>query len=176
MNRKWLHGCVLLVAMVIVGYVAAWDSVRAEEKDAPVFSTWNGHLADADTCATAWLLKRFAAPNARFEFAPVGEMALPGTPFGVPQAELRVQRGKTTFEAALDRYDLESAPLLLMARIIRDIELNKWGEKVTEESKGLEAMLRGAVLRAEDDDEKILEMGSVLFDCLYADLKERTVR
>ncbi|MCF6285617.1 MAG: chromate resistance protein, partial [Candidatus Hydrogenedentes bacterium] len=128
MNRNRLQGIILLVAMAVVLCVVVRDSVRAEEKDAPVFSTWNGHLADADTCATAWLIKRFAAPDARFEFVPVGEMALPGTPFGVPQAELRVQRGKTTFEAALDQYELKSAPLLLMARIIRDIELNKWGE------------------------------------------------
>ena len=176
MNRNWPLGALLFVAVTALVYAVGCDPVRAEENAAPVFSTWNGHLADADTCATAWLIKRFAAPNARFEFAPVGEMNMPGTPFGVPQAELRVMRGKTTFETALGQYGLNSEPLLLMARIIRDIELNKWGEKVTEEAKGLEALLRGAALRAKDDNEKILELGSVLFDCLYADLKERTDR
>lgn len=177
MKRNWRWATALLLATILVAFALGQAADGQAENEAPLFSTWEGHLADADTCATAWLIKRFAVPNARFAFAPVGEMNLPGTPFDVPQADLRVAPGKTTFEATLEQYKLNDAPLLSMARIVRDIELNKWGEKATEESRGLESLLRGAALCAgEGGDQKLLELGSVLFDCLYADLRERSVK
>lgn len=139
-----------------------------------IYSTWRDNIACIDTCGVAWLIGRYVDPQAEFHFYEPGTMKMEGIPFCVPQAELQVTARTTAFEAAIQKYGLKDPALDLMARIIRDIDLNKWGEKVTPEAKGIEAVFRGMAIVAKNDDEKMMEQGFMLFDALYADLKART--
>lgn len=138
-----------------------------------VFSTWRGSLACADTSAVAWLIRRFVDRDAEFRFYERDALDMEGTLFSVPEAELQVSPRGTTFEAVMKKYGLDDPALALMARIIRDIDINKWGDKATQEAKGLEALFRGNTIVSNGDDYDQLENGFVILDCLYADLRAR---
>lgn len=152
------------------------NSFNTDKKDGfhVTYSSWIGSTVCIDTCSVAWLVKRYVESDVVFHFYESGTMEMEGTLFCVPQAELQVTASTTAFEAAIQKYGLKDPALDLMARIIRDIDLNKWGEKVTPEAKGIEAVFRGMAIIAKDDDEKMMEQGFMLFDALYADLKART--
>jgi hypothetical protein len=152
------------------------DSAREEAAKAEpgqVYSTWRGSLACADTCASAWLMKRFVDKEAEFRFYERDAMDMEGVLFSVPQAELRVSVGRTTFEAVIEKYGLDDPALAQITRIIRDIDINRWSNKVTEEARGLESLLRGATVVSEGDDREMLDKALLIFDCLYADIKSR---
>ncbi len=143
-------------------------------KSGHVFSTWKGNVACVDSIGAAWLILRFVDEEAQFKFYERDSVDMEGTLFSVPQAELRVAKNLTTFDAVLSKYSLDAPELTRLATIVRDIDVNKWGDKATDEAKGLESMIRGAIKMADGDDEKIIEAGLVLFDCLYADMKSQT--
>lgn len=139
---------------------------------APVFSLWAEELVCTDTLTAAWLIRRFVAPDAQFRLYPKGTLEMEGTPLGVPQAELRLDRGKTCTEAVVERLGIEDPTVPQLVEIIRDIELNKWAPKKTAEAAGLDAIVRGL----EGDPgaaEKQLELGFAVVGALFADLKNR---
>ncbi len=137
-----------------------------------LYTTWQGPM-EPDKAASVWLLRRYLDPRARFRFFPRGTRILEGTTFEVPFSRLERAPGKSLFETLLARLADPEPALLEMARILNDIEINLWGNRLTQEAAGVHLLARGLATGARDDDDSLAR--ALLFgDALYAGLKERT--
>jgi hypothetical protein len=119
-----------------------------------------------DRCASAWLVRRFVDPGARFVFVAKGDAPPDGaTPFDMPGVELGHRGRACTFETMLSHHGLGSdAALAGIAALVHDLDFR---ELKLPESPGLDAVLQGLVL-AEADDHRVLERAAIVFDALYA--------
>jgi hypothetical protein len=120
-----------------------------------------------DRIGSAWLIRRFIDPEARFKFVsgkgyrPVeGELR-----FDMFQAEFTHEGDKCTFEVLLDRVAAKDPALRAIAEIIHDIDLkdNKFGR---DESVGVRTLIDGIALTTADDLERIAR-GTEVFNSLY---------
>ena len=132
--------------------------------------TWQGVGVDRIGCA--WLLRRFVDPAAEFLFVLVGHRPLPAEaePFDVPGVALSHHEGHATFHALLRRYDLADPVLRRIARIVDEADTVQ--EAALEPAAaGLDLICRG-IRRTSRDDHQALERGAIVYDALYAELKE----
>lgn len=121
-----------------------------------------------DRIATAWAIRRFIDPKAKFAFARELEGIQRGIPFDYLKAEFGHQGEDSTFETFLKRFGLKDKALQEVAEIVHDADLKdtKFGR---DEAKGVDAVIKGlAAIIA--DDHALLERGFVIFDALYAGL------
>lgn len=123
-----------------------------------------------DRIASAWLIRRFIDPEARFKFTPAGSYA-PGpgeVRFDMYDGEYTHEGDRCTFETLLDRFDLSDSALHTIAEIVHDIDCKdeKFGRP---EAAGIELVLRGLV-GAEPDDQRRIERGSAVLDALLSQL------
>jgi hypothetical protein len=123
-----------------------------------------------DRIASAWLIRRFLDPKARFKFVgsktyqpKSGEVR-----FDMFEAEYTHEGDHCTFETLLERAELRDRALIAIAEIVHDIDCKdeKFGR---EEAAGVAALVRG-IARANPDDGARLERGAAAFDDLYASL------
>ena len=121
-----------------------------------------------DRMATAWAIRRFVDPQASFEFVSrsVDINEVEGITFDVRGAELGHSRGRCTFDAVLEKYELYSEALQQMAAIIRGADL-PLDEDAPPESPGVLAIFTGIRDSSQTDAER-LERGSSVCDALYA--------
>jgi hypothetical protein len=124
-----------------------------------------------DRIASAWLIRRFIDPKARFKFTgsksyrpKAGEVR-----FDMFEAEYTHEGDRCTFETLLDRAGLRDKALRAIGEIVHDIDCKdaKFGR---EEAPGVAALLRGLV-RAYPEDATRLVRGAAAFDDLYASLQ-----
>ena len=125
-----------------------------------------------DRIACPWLISGFIDPEAEIVFVPperVLETAaeLEGRSFDAPGAEFTHVDGKCTFEVLIDHYNLGSDPALTrLAAIVHaadisdDLDTDPLGP-------GLLAIGVGG-LEVENDDHRLLQKGSFVYDALYA--------
>lgn len=119
---------------------------------------------EVDRIASAWLIRRFLDPAARFRFLPVAA-ADDGIRFDMYEAEHTHEGDRCTFEVLLERFELAEPALAAVGEIVHDLDLRD--EKLARpETPGVERALRG-LLRAEPDDAARLEKGGALFESLY---------
>ena len=124
-----------------------------------------------DRIASAWLIRRFIDPKARFRF--VGSKTYQPKPgevrFDMFEAEYTHEGDRCTFETILERAALRDRALMAIGEIVHDIDCKdeKFGR---EEAPGVAALVRG-ITRAQPDDEGRLERGAAAFDDLYASLR-----
>jgi hypothetical protein len=120
-----------------------------------------------DRIGSAWLIRRFIDPEARFKFVSgkgyrpaEGELR-----FDMFQAEFTHEGDKCTFEVLLDRAATKDPALRAIAEIIHDIDLkdNKFGR---DESVGVRTLIDGIALTTADDSERIAR-GTEVFNSLY---------
>jgi hypothetical protein len=121
-----------------------------------------------DRIASAWLIRRFVDPEARFKFvAPSGyEPGKREIRFDMAHAEFTHEGDACTFEVLCERLRLREPGLRAIAEIIHDIDL-KDGKYGRPETDGVAAMIAGLAL-AQREDEDRLEHGGRLFDHLLA--------
>ena len=126
-----------------------------------------------DRVASAWLIRRFIDPRARFRFAagPDHRPRPREVRFDMFQAEFTHDGDLCTFEVLLQRFGVEDEGLRAMAEIVHDIDL-----KVTTygrpETVGVDHLVAGvAWLHAED--EARLTHGAAVFDALHAYLTRK---
>ena len=121
-----------------------------------------------DRIATAWAIRRFVDPAARFAFVPrtTDVDTIAGTPFDIRGAELSHHGARCTFEVLLERHRLTDPALRRVGLIVRGADLPT-EDAVPPESSGVRAVFDG--LRDADlsDDER-LRIGSAFCDALYA--------
>ena len=120
-----------------------------------------------DRIASAWLIRRFIDPKARFVFVPKGTEKTPrGTvPFDMYGTEFTHHGEDCTFETLMKAFDLKDTALQSIAEIVHDIDLkdNKYGRK---EAEGIERVIAG-LSRHLSNDNKLIEKGIEIFDALY---------
>ena len=120
-----------------------------------------------DRMASAWLIRRFIDPDARFKFVRVARY--PGAPgefrFDMVPAEFTHDGDMCTFEVLLERFDLHEAGLAAISEVVHDIDL-KDERFARSEAPGIEAVLGGIVNAVPDDDAR-LAAAFPLFDALY---------
>ena len=139
----------------------------------PRGSTWvtrpRPHI---DRIASAWLIKRFYDPEAKFEFADAADAARKGTPFDVLGAEFGHHGDDCTFETLVKRFGIKDRRVKVIAEIVHEADLHD-GKFTRQESLGLDLAIKG-LASATQDDHELLERGMALFDGFYAVLKQRT--
>ncbi len=120
-----------------------------------------------DRMASAWLIRRWVDPNARFKW--VTERHYRPMPdeirFDMYQAEFTHERDQCTFEVLAGKLNSKDAALSAIAEIIHDLDLKdqKFARK---ETAGVQQVLAGIVASQSSDDARI-ERAAYLFDDLY---------
>lgn len=127
-----------------------------------------------DRMASAWLIRRFVDPAARFSFAAdrssVPADALPFDMYGV---EFTHRGDNCTFETLCDVFSLHGAAVSRVGELVHDLDL-KDGKFGAAEGATVGAMIDGLQLTHADDD-ALLESGIAMFESLYRSF-ERSAR
>jgi hypothetical protein len=125
-----------------------------------------------DRVACPWLIRKFIDQDAQFIFVPPQEVAAVAerdgaTPFDVPGAELGHHHGRCTFEAVVERYQINDPAVLLLAKIVHgaDVQQDLYG---VPEAPGLKAVAEGFGSLGLRDDQAILDAEFIVYDALYA--------
>lgn len=123
-----------------------------------------------DRSASAWLIRQFIDPKARFGFAPEEEVSKNGVPFDMFRSGGFGHRGDDcTFETLQKDFRIRDARVKVIAEIIHDADLSdeKFGRK---EGLGIDEVLKGWARQGIPDAE-LLERGMQLMEGLYHGLK-----
>jgi hypothetical protein len=129
--------------------------------------------ARVDRIACAWLVHRFIDPTAEFLYVPAADVMRVAErenaiPFDVPNVELGHRGELCSFDAFLEKYELEDPALRSMAAIIRGADTNVLD--LTPESAGLHAIADGFHALQPSrfiNDHAMLRAESPLYDALY---------
>ena len=144
----------------------AKPTVSREEYRGRTWVTRSG--IKVDRMASAWLIRKFIDPRARFKYVPAkgyepqrGEVR-----FDMFEAEFTHEGDLCTFEVLLDKFGLADPALRAIAEIVHDVDVKdaKYGR---EEAPGVGQVVNGIAAAHSRDDER-LERGAALFDDLYA--------
>ncbi len=139
----------------------------------PPGSTWvtrpRPHI---DRIASAWLIKRFCDPTARFAFADAADAARKGIPFDILGAEFGHHGEDCTLETLVKRFGIKDRRVTLLAEIVHEADLHD-GKFTRQESTGVDLAIKGLAAATQDDHE-LLERGMAIFDGLYSVLKQKT--
>ena len=125
-----------------------------------------------DRVACPWLIRRFIDPDAVILYVPPEQVLTVAETegahsFDAPGARYDHRGGQCTFEVLIDEYHLSADPALArLARIVHAADIDS--ELDTDPAgPGLLAIGLGG-LDVEDDDHKLLERASFVYDALYA--------
>lgn len=121
-----------------------------------------------DRMASAWLVRRFVDPKARFRFVAASRIEpAPGeVRFDTFGGEFTHEGAKCTFEVLASRLRLRESGLRKLSEIVHDLDLkdDRFGHP---ETAGIAAAVEGIVASSATDAERI-ERGASLFDGLLA--------
>lgn len=131
-----------------------------------------------DRTACPWLIKKFVDPKAEFIFVPVEkieevvkkEKAIPYDALGV---ELGHRGDKCSFDAIIEKYKINDPAVLELAQIVRAADTEK--AEAAPEAAGLDAVMTGISIVAEDDHEAIAKASQV-YDAFYTNCKLKIIR
>jgi hypothetical protein len=120
-----------------------------------------------DRIASAWLIRRFIDPAARFKFvAPEGYQPRRGElRFDMFGGEHTHEGDRCTFETLLRRFRLRDAALRAIGEVVHDIDFKEAAFGRTE-ATGIERLLAG-IARKHAVDTTRLRRGAAVFDDLY---------
>jgi hypothetical protein len=126
-----------------------------------------------DRIASAWLIRRFIDPDARFKFvAGKGYRPEPGElRFDMFEAEFTHEGDKCTFEVLQERGAPKDGALRAIGEIVHDIDL-KDGKFGRTEVAGIKTLIEGISVASKDDAERI-ERGTEVFNNLYEFFKKK---
>jgi hypothetical protein len=127
-----------------------------------------------DRVASAWLIRRFIDPEARFRWlAKPSDCPKSALGFDFDGATFTHVGDRVTFETLMASFALDDDPALArLGTIVHALDVG--GEPVPE-AKGFEAVMGGARERLEDDDALLVEMSTVL-DSLYSHFSREAQR
>jgi hypothetical protein len=125
-----------------------------------------------DRIASAWLIRRFIDPQARFRFVARGYKPRPGElRFDMVGGEYTHVGEACTFQTLLHRFAISDRALAAVGEVVHDIDCKD--EKFARaETAGVFGMLRG-VADATDSDQERIERGSAVFENLYTFYRAR---
>ncbi len=153
--------------ILIIFFLLFYDNAISSNKH--LYSTWD--VIEVDTCASAWLIKRFVDKKAEFKFYPKGEIITEGVAFDTPDAEFRRYHNISTFESIIKKYKFKDPVLIKISQIIHDIEINFWRKSKDEESEAVYKTISD-IITNEKMKVKCFEKSFIIFDNLYERLKQ----
>jgi hypothetical protein len=121
-----------------------------------------------DRMASAWLIRRFIDPEARFKFVPakgyqplVGELR-----FDMFEAEYTHEGERCTFQTLQSRFGLRDRGVVAIGEIVHDIDCKDeaFGRP---ETAGVASLIQG-IVKSNADDAARLDRGAAVFEDLYA--------
>ena len=125
-----------------------------------------------DRFSSAWLIRRFIDPGARFVFAESPEKAPYAIPFDMyQQGGFRHEGDRCTFEVLQERFALTDHCVARIAEIVHDVDLkdDRFGSPHAPTIANLVEGLRASI----PGDDELLEQGIVLFEALYRSCQPR---
>jgi hypothetical protein len=126
-----------------------------------------------DRMASAWLIRRFIDPKARFKLVAGQDYApRPGeVRFDMFQAEFTHDGDLCTFEVLLRGFALEDTALASIGEIVHDIDLKdaRFGRA---EVAGLDRLIAGIALRHRRDEARLAQAAAA-FDALYESFRKK---
>ncbi len=152
--------------------VADERSQAPSSKDKPRAADYRGRIwvtrqnVHVDRIASAWLVKCFIDPEARFKFVPgQGYGAEPDeVTYDMFEADFTHIGDRCTFEVLLDAFNLRDPGLRVIAEIVHDIDI-KDGKFARPEAPGIAALV-AAIAVSRRDDEARIELGGTCFEAL----------
>lgn len=134
--------------------------------------TWE-HVG-VDRMACAWLIRKYIDPVAEFVFIARGaELPEDAEPFDIPGVVLSHHDGHCSFHACLKRYKLDEPVLGRIARMVDEADTVQ-EVSVEPAAPGLDLICEGLRLIS-PDDAAALAHGRVIYDALYAKLRESDI-
>lgn len=126
---------------------------------------------EIDRVGSAWLIRRFIDPQARFVFANKPEDHPDALPYDMVGVEFTHHRDDCTFETLVKRFGIDDPVLRRIAEMVHaaDIEDGKYART---ECIGIDRVLKGWG-RLGWSDETLLERGGECFDALYEFLRKQ---
>lgn len=123
-----------------------------------------------DRIACPWLIARFIDKTPEFLYVRASEVVSTAArtgaiPYDVPDVELTHMGELCSFDAFLDKYQLNDRALQQLAAIVRGADTSRL--ELTPQSAGLYAMSLGLSQNFSDDHE-MLQHGMIIYDALYA--------
>lgn len=121
-----------------------------------------------DRMASAWLIRRFIDPQARFAFVPDALKKPPADSvlFDMHGGDFTHHGDLCTFEVLVKSFALKQRPLKKIAELVHELDI-KDGRYKAPEASGVEELLTGIRKTAKNDAEA-LEKGMAVFEMLYA--------
>ena len=126
---------------------------------------------EIDRVGSAWLIRRFIDPLAKFVFAAAVPSNRETIPFDMVDVEFSHHGDCCTFETLIRRFGIEDKAVRKIGEMIHDADLEDEKFQRTE-CIGIDRVLKGWAKQAVPDDE-ILRRGLECFDALYAFLQRR---
>lgn len=171
-GREAAAGLISTVEDLLEGVEAAAPAARIAEP--PRGATWVTRAGVmVDRVASAWLVRRFIDPEARFKFVSgAGYRPSRGeVRFDMAGAEFTHEGEGCTFETLLARFGLTDAALRAIAEIVHDLDLGdeRYGRP---ETAGVGRMIFGMALHTAADHERVAQGGAML-DGLYQSFRRR---
>jgi len=121
-----------------------------------------------DRSASAWLIRRFIDPKARFAFTPEERVPPAAVPFDMFQGGFGHRGDNCTFETLQNDFRIRDRKVKLISEVIHDADLadDKFGRK---EGYGIDEVLKGWA-RQGIPDQELLDRGMQLIEGLYHSL------
>jgi rhodanese-related sulfurtransferase len=134
-------------------------------------STWvTRERPKVDRIACPWLVRRFIDPFAEFEYVAADTVAATAQargwiPYDVPGVRFTHRGERCSFDALVEDFGLDDAPLHRLALIVRGADTAQ--PQLAPQSAGLVALSLG-LSATFPDDHAMLQHGLVMYDALYA--------
>jgi len=124
---------------------------------------------EIDRVGSAWLIRKFIDPEAKFVFADTPAAQPQAIPYDMLDVEFSHHGECCTFETLIDRFGIRDRAVLRIAELIHDADLED--DKFHRvEGVGVERVFKGWAKQGLTDQE-ILAKGFECFDGLYAEFK-----
>ncbi|HYS54360.1 MAG TPA: chromate resistance protein ChrB domain-containing protein [Thermoanaerobaculia bacterium] len=150
-------------------------SSEAERSETYRDRTWVTRAGvHVDRMASAWLIRRFVDPEARFKFVTEKQYAPKDgeVRFDMFNAEFTHEGDRCTFEVLIDRMSLDDPALRTIAEVVHDIDL-KEAKFDRPETSGIAVMVASIAMAHRDDEERIARAAAVLEDLYVYYQKKR---
>ena len=121
-----------------------------------------------DRAGSAWLIRRFIDPKAKFIFGNTPAKHPEAIPYDMFEVEFSHHGEDCTFETLVKRFAITDKAVLKMAEMVHDADLED-GKFQTVECLGINRVLKGWAKSGLSDDD-LLQRGGDCFEALYRDL------
>lgn len=173
-SREPVDGLLKDLEQRLATQAPAKEPAPAAPEEKPRAATWVTRTGiHVDRMASAWLIRRFIDPQAKFKFVAArehrhreGELR-----FDMFDGEFTHQGELCTFEVLLARFEITDAALRAIADIVHDIDLkdDKHGRP---DNAGFEHLINGIAM-AHPEDEVRLQRASAVLDDVYEYFKRK---